>query len=194
MNDSTKPKDSTSYKETAFGIIPRDELLMKEAEGIAKGIEYILSASKSLPIGSDFLLQLHKACFGWIFPTWAGKYRKINVQTSSHTFPNHTDVQVLVRDFFGDLNERLRHDFEAIELIAWAHHRIVWIHPFKDYNGRTARLFSNYLMLLCSLPLAEIQVESEEERKQYIAALKAADNGDFSSLEKLIKRSINSEE
>lgn len=193
MKDSTKPEDSTSYKETAFGIIPRDELLIKEAEGIAKGLDYILSVPRVSPIDSDFLLTLHKTCFGWIFPTWAGKYRTINVQTSTYAFPDYSEVRVLVKDFFGDLNERLRHDFDPIELIAWAHHRIVWIHPFKDYNGRTARLFSNYLMLFCNLPFSEIRVESEEERKRYIVALKAADNGDFSSLEKLIRKTMNEE-
>lgn len=190
MSDLTKPDDATSYKETAFGIIPRDELVIKEAEGIARGIEYIVSTPKSLPLESDFLLKLHHVCFGWIFPDWAGKYRKIDVQTSTHVFPEHNEVRVLVKDFFDDLNERLRHDFDPIELIAWAHHRVVWIHPFKDYNGRTARLFSNYLMLLFGLPLSEIRVETEEERKLYIAALKAADEGNFSILEKLIHDSL----
>lgn len=38
---STKPKGATSYKQTAFGIIPRIKLLRLELEGTKKGLEYI---------------------------------------------------------------------------------------------------------------------------------------------------------
>lgn len=35
---STKPKGATSYKETAFGIIPHPKLLRLELEGTKKGL------------------------------------------------------------------------------------------------------------------------------------------------------------
>lgn len=38
---ATKPQGATSYKETAFGIIPRSKLLQLEIEGTKKGIEFI---------------------------------------------------------------------------------------------------------------------------------------------------------
>lgn len=42
MSDSsTKPVGATSYKDTAFGIIPRKKLLQFEIEGTKKGLEYI---------------------------------------------------------------------------------------------------------------------------------------------------------
>lgn len=190
MNDSTKPEDATSYKETAFGIIPRSELVTKESEGIAKGLQYIIEAPKTLPIDSEFLLTLHRICFGWIFPDWAGKYRHIHVETSSHKFPTFTDVPMLMKNFVDDFNERMKHVYDPIELIAWVHHTIVWIHPFNDYNGRTARLFSNYLMLFCDMPIVEIAVENEEMRKKYIEALKAADDNDFGLLQELIRNAF----
>ncbi|MEK7499770.1 MAG: hypothetical protein AAB649_04145 [Patescibacteria group bacterium] len=146
MSDSTKPDDATSYKETAFGIIPRDELIVKEAEGIARGIEYIISLSNKSFINSDVLLGLHKVCFGWIFPDWAGKYRAINVQTSTHTFPDYSDVRILVKDFLDDLNERLRTDFDSVELIAWAHHRI---YEYIRSKTITAELRDYSVTILC---------------------------------------------
>lgn len=38
---STKPKGATSYKQTAFGIIPRQKLLQLELEGTKMGLEFI---------------------------------------------------------------------------------------------------------------------------------------------------------
>lgn len=190
MADETKPKDATSYKETAFGIIPRDELIKKEAEGIARGLEYILELPTDVKLTPQLLLKLHKICFGPIFPDWAGKYRKINVETSTHTFPDFFDVPELLERFFADLNEQSKHKIDPIKPIAYAQHRLVWIHPFQDYNGRIARLFSNLLMLRFNLPLVEIKVETEKDRHKYIAALKSADAGDYSKLEKLIKSAL----
>lgn len=190
MTDKTKPKGATSYKETAFGIIPRSELIKKEAEGIARGLEYILSLSPSASLTPSLILELHHTCFNLISPAWAGKYRKIAVQTSTHDFPPFHQVPELTERFFADLNERLKHTPDPISLIAWAQHRLVWIHPFQDYNGRIARLFSNLLMLRFNLPLVEIKVESENDRKKYISALKAADEADYSQLEYLIASTI----
>ena len=42
IKKSTKPKSATSYKETAFGILPRTKLVALGAEGIKKAQEYIL--------------------------------------------------------------------------------------------------------------------------------------------------------
>jgi len=39
---------------------------------------------------------------------------------------------------------------KAETIIAAAHHRLLWIHPFLDGNGRVARLMS-YAMLLDAL-------------------------------------------
>lgn len=66
----------------------------------------------------------------------------------------------------------------------------MWIHPFQDYNGRTARLFTNLLMLRLRFPLVEIQGETEADRKRYIAALKKADDYNYAPLEKLIRAAI----
>ena len=39
-----------------------------------------------------------------------------------------------------------------VELISMFHHRFVWIHPFFDGNGRTARLVMNLLLMQWGFP------------------------------------------
>src|SRR5437667_1869547 len=87
-NSVTKPQGATSYKETAFGIIPRTKLLQLEIEGTKKGLEYIdevITKDKNTPITPELICKLHDISFGWIFPDWAGKYRKIQVTFSAFT-------------------------------------------------------------------------------------------------------------
>ena len=59
-----------------------------------------------------------------------------------------------------------------------------------DYNGRTARLFSNLLMLKIGLPLVEISSETESDRQSYIQALKAADENNYRPLEELLRQAV----
>src|SRR3989344_1543195 len=78
---STKPKGATSFKETAFGVIPRSKLLNLELEGTKRGVELIAKVYKQ-EITPDLILNIHKESFGWIFPDWAGKYRTVRVEFS----------------------------------------------------------------------------------------------------------------
>ena len=78
----TKPKGATSYQDTAFGIIPRSKLIKFEIEGTKKGLEYLYNLfgrEKEVQITPELIIKLHEVSFGWIFPKWAGKYRKIQV-------------------------------------------------------------------------------------------------------------------
>ena len=109
---STKPKGATSYKETAFGIIPRSRLLKLEIEGTKRGLDYIynlVSKDKDVKITSELICKLHEVSFRWIFPKWAGKYRKIQVTISGKETPQFFKLPELMVNLCNDLEERLKH-------------------------------------------------------------------------------------
>lgn len=200
---STKPRGATSYKETAFGIIPRSKLLKLEIEGTKKGLEYIsniLKTNNNAPVTPELIRKLHDVSFGWIFPQWAGKFRKIQVTFSGKEAPQYFQVPELVTNLCKDLTERLNHlpskekeEFilEVVKLIAWFQHRFVFIHPFQDYNGRIARMLTIFILLQLDLPPIELKAEKGEDRKHYLTAMQKADKGDYSFLEQLIGQTLS---
>ncbi|MBU3979180.1 Fic family protein [Patescibacteria group bacterium] len=202
-NSSTKPKGATSYKDTAFGIISRSKLLKFEIEGIKKGLEYISSIvgkDKYTSITPELIRKLHEVSFGWIFPQWAGKYRKIQVTFSDKEAPQYFQVPELMANLCKDLIERLKYlpskakeeyIIEVVTLLAWFQYRFVFIHPFQDYNGRTARMLTILILLKLNLPPIELKAEKEVDRKQYITAMRKADEGDYSLLEQLIGEALS---
>lgn len=201
MAKSTKPKSATSYKETAFGIIPRFKLIELEKEGIKRTQECIIKLSqKKVSITSELILRIHKIGFAWIFPDWAGNFRTIDVTVGEYEPPHYSKIAVLVKNLCDDLEERLKfvpsqqdeekYLAEIIELLAWFQHRFVWIHPFKDYNGRMTRLLTNLLALNLDLPILSIKAETGADRQRYIKAMKAADQHDYSKLEGLIANAL----
>ena len=201
MAKTTKPKGATSYEETAFGILPRSNIIPLEAEGIKKALQYIIKLSEEKTrITPEIIQNIHKIGFGFIFPNWAGKFRTIDVTVGEYEPPHFSKIAALIKNLCDDLEERLKHipsseneeEFlaEVISLLTWFQHRFVWIHPFKDYNGRVARLLTNLLALNLNLPITEIKADTGEDRNRYIEAMIAADNHDYSKLEKLLTQTL----
>lgn len=201
MPKSTKLKGATSFKDTAFGIIPRSKVVQLEKEGVKKALEYIIKLSqKRAQITPQLIRDIHKEGFGFIFPDWAGKFRTEQVTVGKHEPPHYSLIPELVKNLCDDLLKQLHHvsstkqeeQFlaEVISLLAWFQHRFVWIHPFKDYNGRVARLITNLLLLNLGFPILEIQAETGKDRETYIAAMKAADQHNYSKLEDLFVKAL----
>ena len=200
---STKPKGATSYKDTAFGIFPRSRLLDMELEGTKKGLDFIdelTSQNEKMEVTPELILKLHEVSFGWIFPNWAGRYRKVAVTMSGKEAPPPYKVPEMVVNLCADLTERLNHlptstdptfIAQLSSLVAWFQHRFVVIHPFVDYNGRTARMLTVFLLLLLGLPAVEIEADRGYARKRYIEAMQEADRGNPKFLEDIIGKAIS---
>ena len=197
----TKRKDETSYRETTFGVIPRSKLIPLEIEGTKRVWDFILKKREKskISITPELIKKLHEIGFAWIFPKEGGDFRKVEVAVSEHIPPKYYLVPQFTDSYCKDLAERAKHlptldqsGFleELVSFLAWAHHRFLWIHPFKDYNGRIGRLLVNIVLLNLDLPPIELKVETKAGRKKYVQALKEADDGNYSSLEKIIRKAV----
>lgn len=195
-------KGATSFKDTIFGILPREKILKLETQGNKKGLEFISTlgnvASKK-EIAIPLILKLHKVSYAWIFPKWAGKFRTINVTYSGKEAIEYYKVREAITNLCLDLKTRIKHlpskdndqyIIEIIRLLAWFQHRFVQIHPFNDYNGRTARMLTTFLLIKFNLHPSEIKADTKKDRKAYIKALQNADEGDYSALENLIETGL----
>lgn len=67
--------------------------------------------------------------------------------------------------------EAFKSEENVLKDIAEFHIRFVKIHPFRDGNGRTARLLTNYLLLLNGYPMMNIPAE---DKVNYIACINYA--------------------
>ncbi len=205
LKGNTKPPGATSFKETAFGIIPHDELLELELQGIKRGLDYLyssLKANQGIEITPSLIYELHAVSFKWIFPDWAGKFRTVQVTYSGKEAPLYVRVPELVRNACADLATRLKNlpkqsdpSFiqEVVSLLAWFQHQIVFIHPFQDYNGRTARMLTTLILLKLKLPPAWITVDEVADREKYLKAMRLGDEGDLSMLEEIIEKALTRE-
>lgn len=73
----------------------------------------------------------------------AGEFRERNVAVGQHLPPAYRSIDAFLARFHEFYNPERLHGVKKIVAIAAAHHRLMWIHPFLDGNGRVARLFTD---------------------------------------------------
>lgn len=160
-----------------------------EAKNHEKAIAHLESLiQEKSDITEDHILQLHKLVLDGIEEDFAGRYRNAQVRIMGANFipPAGHKVPELMTEFVQQIIN-LKQKKNELELAIYIHHRFVWIHPFFDGNGRTARLLMNLWLMQSGYPPAVIL---KNDRKKYYDALNKANNGDFKKLELLIAQAI----
>lgn len=164
-------------------IATREQLDEWEAENILEGQRWAVSAAKRRDILDDaFLRELHRRMFGRTW-NWAGTYRT----TEKNIGVAPARIAEEVRQLLENTRAQIAAKVEPIdEVAARFHHRLVWIHPFPNGNGRHGRLLTDLLLAANGAePFSWGQGDLEhagEARERYLAALRAADARDFSPL------------
>jgi CRISPR-associated endonuclease/helicase Cas3 len=189
--DSTQPPHATRFVETTRGILSYTQLAPLLAERVLRVMQDIEDgAFASRPLDESFLLEIHRGICADLTPDWAGRFRTIDVKVGRHAPPASHQVPMLVRDYFADLNVRLAEISRSkesllLEALAFIEGRILFIHPFSDFNGRATRLLLAEILRRQELPPVELAPINEPDRKIYIRALRAADKSDWAPLTKL---------
>jgi len=74
-----------------------------------------------------------------------GAWRKRDVQVGRHVPPPHEDLARFMARFDTAYGSPPLSKTRQIQTVGAVHHRLLWIHPFLDGNGRVARLMSHAL-------------------------------------------------
>ena len=88
---------------------------------------------------------------GTRYPLEPGKMRNHNVDVGRHTPPDHSVLERFMERFQSSYSSNGIVATDKLIALAAAHHRLAWIHPFADGNGRVARLQSQAAMIQAGL-------------------------------------------
>lgn len=136
-------------QETTPDATPSSDLL--EILNLQDASEFVDDhVATGTPLTHGFVRELHRLATSGVETSphhTPGEYRavEVGIQRSSHRPPLASTVHAEMTALLDFANEPAPAQFQLLNM-AVAHHRFVWIHPFSDGNGRTARLFS-YAMI-----------------------------------------------
>lgn len=162
-----------------------------EALNHYEAIEYVESIVGTEEISEETIKNIHYLVMKGIDKEFAGKYRMANVviSGSGHIPPNYMQAPMDITSMLAWYNEAKDY-LHPVELAALFHFKFVYIHPFRDGNGYTARLLMNLILMQYGYPPAVIQAA---DRLRYIEALeKASTIGETRDFVSIVAGAVNS--
>ena len=169
-------------------ITTHGELNRWEQDNIVEALAWIDKTKPTNILNEQFIKQLHKRMFGNVW-RWAGQFRR----SDKNIGVSWDQVPMCLKNMCDDVPVWIQTENEPPEEMAVRfHHRLVWIHPFPNGNGRHSRLMADIFIenVLLGSPFTWGKRDlssSNENRSRYINALQEADNGNYIPLLKFAK-------
>ncbi|NLJ72355.1 MAG: Fic family protein [Syntrophomonadaceae bacterium] len=164
---------------------------MLETIGHAQAYDYMFTLINNKEISEQNILYLHKLFSQNRDDEWAGKYRNIPVFIFGSNYPvtKTENIQAEMDNLCEWISaERKKH--HPVEFAALLHKKSVFIHPFKDGNGRVARLLMNTSLIQDGYLPALIPPVL---RAEYTSLLEKAHENDKPFIDFIIEREIESQ-
>lgn len=153
------PTDEAAWRKYFYPgtDVLRNKLNIRDADKLSE-VEYQITETQAdalaegdLPIegetSAERLSSIHRSLLGKLYD-WAGEYRDVNMTKGGHGFGDHASMGMYMRQLDGAIR---RFDWESatedqkINNLGELHKDLNFAHPFREGNGRTARIFMSDL-------------------------------------------------
>ena len=192
----TNPVDIENALANDYSHDPAKRALQLESAAhvhVQREMEERLAHDPTLDIcGADFLCWLHQEFYerlpeeflevefkGGKKKVIAGALREDEVTVGRHLAPHSSQLPAFLNRFSASYRNPALGSVAQVIAAAASHHRLAWIHPFLDGNGRVTRLFTHAFLLRAGVDGYGMWTVSRglaRNRDAYMSALARADH------------------
>jgi len=178
-----------------LGIKSKREMDQIEAQEQLRTLEELVRIyDQTHRITAADVRRIHKIWLGSIY-AWAGNYRQVNLSKGDFPFAAANQIPRLMIEFEkGPLREytpcRFTEMSEIARAIAVVHTELLLIHPFREGNGRVARLLAVLMALQAGLPPLDFGNIKGRKRQEYFRAVQAGLDRDYKPMEEVFSAVI----
>ena len=186
------PSDGGNLYEYQNGVL-RNKLDIRDAEQL-KQVEAALTALRILqlyaqPLTGRFNLDHLKAIHAFIFQdvyTWAGELRQVDIIKDASRFAHFAFLEGQADRLFTNLSQE--NYLRGLTLEQFATRAAYFLgelnvlHPFREGNGRTQRMFISALARKVSFLIDWTTVSEEQMKSASILSLFRADNSELEAI------------
>lgn len=195
-----EPGSNGQVLKNRLGVTSRQEMDAIEARALERALDNLVRThGESHRFTAADIRECHRIWLGEIYQ-WAGQYRRVNVSKDGFPFAAAAQVPALMDQFEQAVLRRytpcnFADRAEVVRALAETHVELMLIHPFRDGNGRLARMLSTVMALQAALPLLDFTMIAGDKKKEYFSAVQAGLDKNYRPMERLfaeiIERSLS---
>lgn len=167
--------DTRALKEQGLGFIPPGKTLFEAFEIMDhfRAHEFLMEQTGQ-PLTEQLLKDTHKILTEHTLSyrykdSSPGEYTNTDVGAGDTLFGDHEKNISLVPSLMDATQKAIvSAELHPIEISAQFHRYFIFLHPFRDGNGRLGRLFSNFILVKLGHPMIVID---RADKETYISAL-----------------------
>lgn len=137
-----------------------------------RAYDYMRAAVQFHDLTEQTILELHRILMDGI--EYGGIYRQVSVYIpdATHDFPAPETLPIIMKEFYDKLGLYqavcgLPEGINPLLLSAWIQAEFVNIHPFRDGNGRVARLLTDYELMRYGYGMGKVLIGSADRSQYY---------------------------
>ncbi len=187
----TTPDDQNEILPNLLGLKSYDEIVESEFEGFLKAeIMLAESLTKRTKFNLNYILNIHKTALSHLY-SFAGKYRSVNLSKGGFPFAAArflpSTMTAFEQEILLNLPSAYKIKDDLIRDVAVVHGELLFIHPFREGNGRTARILANLMMQKQGYKRLQFERIGQKEFEFYILAVQQAAEKRYDKMEQLIR-------
>ena len=196
IENQYEPDSGKRVLRNLLGIKSKRQMDELEALEYAKAFEKAIRLyGKNHSFLAKDICDVHKMWLGRIY-LWAGSYRSVNISKSDFPFAAAGHISQLMGSFQKEVLSKYtpclsKSADEIAEALAVVHTELVLIHPFREGNGRLARLISVLMAFQAGLPTLDFKHIQGDKKEEYFFAVRRGLNKDYLPMKKIFKEVID---
>ena len=145
------PKSEDEILPNKLGLTDSEKIAEEEYRGFLRAeIKFESELDQIDTFNWKLLSIIHETALGHLYE-FAGDLRQVNLTKGGFMFPAAkflpSAVEEFEKEFMSPLPEKMEAYDKLIEHVAPLHAELLFIHPFREGNGRTARLCVDLIAL-----------------------------------------------
>jgi len=190
IENQYEPGSKKQVLKNLSGIKSKQEINQIEAKELLRVTNQMTEYyGKNHAFTAADICYMHHSWLGSIYE-WAGHYRNVTMIKDNFPFATPSLIPKLMDEFEREIlrwytpcNFDSRYD--VVRALAVVHTELLLIHPFREGNGRIARLLAIIMALQAKLPFLDFSDLKDQKKDEYFAAVRAGLERDYKSMEKI---------